>query len=80
MRVFAIDNCQRFRQSRSFDRSIAPRTYSFRERGTNNGVVIGDEYFELVRANTKTENEILARQESGEQLLVKFRGQVYQIE
>jgi len=40
----------------------------------------GDEYFELVSANTKAENEILARQESGEQLLVKLRGQVYQID
>lgn len=38
------------------------------------------EYFELVSQNTKAENEILARQESGEQLLVKLRGQTYLIE
>lgn len=39
-----------------------------------------DDYFALVRENTKTENEILARQLEGETLLVKLRGQVYQIE
>jgi Ca-activated chloride channel family protein len=39
-----------------------------------------DAYFALVRDNTKSENEMLARQGEGEQLLVKLRGQVYQIE
>jgi Ca-activated chloride channel homolog len=39
-----------------------------------------DAYFKLVSENTKAENEILARQQTGEQLLVKLRGQVYQIE
>jgi len=39
-----------------------------------------DEYFALVKANTKDENEILARQQEGEQLVVKLRGQVYCIE
>ncbi len=37
-----------------------------------------DEYFKLVRANTKEENEILARQRDGEQLLIRLRGQAYQ--
>jgi len=39
-----------------------------------------DEYFELVRANTAAENLVLAQQQSGEELIVKFRGQVYRIE
>lgn len=39
-----------------------------------------DEYFQLVAANTPHENAILARQQSGEQLIVKLRGQVYRIE
>ena len=44
------------------------------------GICSASRYFALVRENNKTENEILAQQKSGEQLLVKLRGQVYQIE
>jgi Ca-activated chloride channel homolog len=36
-----------------------------------------DEYFALVRANTPDENAILATQQEGEELLVRFRGQAY---
>jgi Ca-activated chloride channel family protein len=39
-----------------------------------------DEYFKLVAANTADENAILSRQEAGEQLIVKLRGQLYRIE
>ena len=39
-----------------------------------------DEYFELVRANTVTENQILANQAPEEELLVTFRSQVYLIQ
>ena len=39
-----------------------------------------DEYFDLVRANTSTENALLARQQEGDELIVKFRGQVYRID
>jgi Ca-activated chloride channel family protein len=38
------------------------------------------EYFELVADNTKTENTVLARQQQGEELLIKLRGQVYRIQ
>ena len=38
-----------------------------------------DEYFELVRANTVPENQILASQKAGEELLITLRGQVYRI-
>ncbi len=38
-----------------------------------------DEYFRLIAANTTAENEILARQLPGEELLIKLRGQVYRI-
>lgn len=38
------------------------------------------EYFDLVAANTKTENAVLARQQKGEELLIKLRGQVYRIQ
>ncbi len=38
-----------------------------------------DEYFRLTRANTSDQNAVMASQKSGEQLLVKFRGQAYQI-
>src|SRR5262249_13035330 len=36
-----------------------------------------DEYFALVRANTPDENAVLAAQQEGEELLVRFRGQAY---
>lgn len=36
-----------------------------------------DEYFALVTANTPDENAILAAQQDGEELLVRFRGQAY---
>jgi Ca-activated chloride channel family protein len=39
-----------------------------------------DEYFELVKANTSNENALLARQQEGDELIVKFRGQVYRID
>lgn len=38
-----------------------------------------DDYFELVRANNVTENQLLASQNNKEQLLVKYRGQAYLI-
>jgi Ca-activated chloride channel family protein len=38
-----------------------------------------DEYFKLVDANTATENSLLARQQPGEELLIKLRGQAYLI-
>jgi Ca-activated chloride channel family protein len=37
------------------------------------------EYFDLVRANDRSQNEVLATQKDGEKLLVKFRGKVYSI-
>jgi Ca-activated chloride channel family protein len=39
-----------------------------------------DEYFELVKANNSGENALLARQQEGDELIVKFRGQVYRID
>lgn len=36
-----------------------------------------DDYFALVTANTPDENAILAAQQDGEELLVRFRGQAY---
>ena len=39
-----------------------------------------DEYFELTRANTVEENQILASQAPNEELLVSFRSQVYLIQ
>ena len=38
-----------------------------------------DEYFALTRANTRSENAILASQMSGEELMVTLRGQAYRI-
>jgi Ca-activated chloride channel family protein len=38
-----------------------------------------EEYFKLTSANTSGENAILARQQPGEEILVKLRGQVYLI-
>ncbi len=38
-----------------------------------------DQYFALVRANTRAENEILARQRPGEVLLIRLRGQAYRL-
>jgi len=39
-----------------------------------------DEYFELVKANTSEENALMARQQEGDELIVKLRGQVYRID
>jgi hypothetical protein len=36
-----------------------------------------DDYFNLVKANTPEENAVLAAQQTGEELLVRFRGQAY---
>ncbi len=36
-------------------------------------------YFKLTAANTATENAVLARQQAGDELLIKLRGQVYWI-
>jgi Ca-activated chloride channel family protein len=38
------------------------------------------DYFELVRANTAAENQVLASQRDDEQLLIRLRGQAYLIE
>ena len=38
-----------------------------------------DEYFALVRGNTIAENQVLATQQTGEELLIKLRGQAYRI-
>jgi Ca-activated chloride channel family protein len=38
-----------------------------------------DEYFKLVEANSPSENALLARQQPGEELVVKLRGQAYRI-
>ncbi len=38
-----------------------------------------EEYFKLVRANSIEENQILASQRTGEELLITLRGQVYRI-
>jgi Ca-activated chloride channel family protein len=38
-----------------------------------------DAYFKLVAANTPAENTILARQQAGEELVIKFRGKYYRI-
>jgi Ca-activated chloride channel family protein len=38
-----------------------------------------DEYFKLVKANTASENAVLAAQKGGEELIIKLRGQVYLI-
>ena len=35
------------------------------------------EYFDLVRANDRVQNEVLASQKEGEELLVKFRDTTY---
>ena len=38
------------------------------------------EYFTLIADNTKNENAVFARQQVGEELLIKLRGQVYRIQ
>ncbi len=38
-----------------------------------------DEYFKLIAANTTSENAVLARQKTGEELLIKLRDKVYLI-
>lgn len=38
-----------------------------------------EEYFRLVRANTIEENQVLATQQAGEELVIRLRGQVYRI-
>lgn len=38
-----------------------------------------EKYFELVRANTVQQNQVLSSQREGEELLIELRGQVYRI-
>jgi Ca-activated chloride channel homolog len=38
-----------------------------------------DEYFQLVAANTPSENAVLAQQQPGEELVIRLRGQTYWI-
>ena len=38
-----------------------------------------DEYFELVRANSIQDNQVLASQAAGDELLIRLRGQLYRI-
>lgn len=38
-----------------------------------------DKYFELTKANTTEENQILASQQEGEELIIRLRNQVYRI-
>jgi Ca-activated chloride channel family protein len=38
-----------------------------------------DEYFKLVRENSVEDNQVLASQAAGEELVIKLRGQVYRI-
>jgi len=38
-----------------------------------------DEYFQLVATNTAAENTALSRQQTGEELVIKLRGQIYRI-
>jgi len=40
---------------------------------------MSEEYFELVRLNTVEENQVLASQGEGEELIIRLRGQVYNI-
>ena len=35
------------------------------------------EYFDLVKDNTKSENEIISEQMDGEELVIRLRGKVY---
>jgi len=39
-----------------------------------------DAYFDLVRANTREENRILAAQNDDEELIVRLRGKIYRIQ
>ena len=39
-----------------------------------------DEYFELIRANSIAENQVMASQQESEEMLLVLRGQAYQIE
>jgi Ca-activated chloride channel family protein len=38
-----------------------------------------EDYFQLVAKNTQMENAVLARQQPGEELIIRLRGQVYRI-
>jgi Ca-activated chloride channel family protein len=62
---------------------VTPRTAEIdpeKEADRVEDVGLGSErYFELVRANTAAENQLLATQQAGEELLVELRGQVYRI-
>ncbi len=41
--------------------------------------LFSEDYFDLIRENTVPENQVLASQQPGEELVVKLRGQVYRI-
>ena len=41
--------------------------------------LFSDEYFALIKDNSVTENQLLASQKSGEELIVRLRGKIYRI-
>ena len=51
-----------------------------REKQIHTVTRFSDEYFTLVKTNTAAENQLLARQIEGEDLIVKLRGRLYRIQ
>ena len=55
-------------------------TQAEREKQIHTVTRFSDEYFTLVKTNTAAENQLLARQIEGEDLIVKLRGRLYRIQ
>jgi Ca-activated chloride channel family protein len=61
------------------DSSIADRDISKLNASAKTIAQFSDEYFRLAAANSAADNQILATQQPGEELIVSIRGQIYRI-
>jgi Ca-activated chloride channel family protein len=78
--VRIMNNRALYRRGRQWiDSAIADKDLSRLNAEAKTIVQFSEEYFRLVAANSVAENQILATQQPGEELVVSIRGQVYRI-
>jgi Ca-activated chloride channel family protein len=78
--VQAVGNRALYRRGQQWiDSAVADQSVDQLNRTAKAIAQFSDEYFRLVQANNLAENQILASQQPGQDLIVKLRGQVYRI-
>ena len=80
MNVQNIGNRALYRRGRQWiDSSVADKDLSRLEAEAKKIVQFSDEYFRLAAANSIADNQILAVQQPGEELIISIRGRLYRI-